>query len=214
MTVEPPDLPRLERGELKRSIESGDLRLDGIRVELEASEPILADRVRVSECDLRGLALGARDAPGLTLTDVALRDCDLSNVDGREGSLRRVEIHNSRLVGFGLAGGTAQDLRVMNSTLALASLAFAQLRNVIFDRVDLAEASFMEARLEHVEFVDCRLGGTDFRGATFKDCAIRGTSLDGVLGVDSLKGVPMRWPDVVASTAALALALGIAVEYD
>jgi uncharacterized protein YjbI with pentapeptide repeats len=72
----------------------------------------------------------------------------------------------------------------------------------------------MEARLDHVEFSDCRLAGTDFRGAMLSACAIRGSSLDGVLGIDSLRGVRMPWSDIVASVAALAAGLGIQVESD
>lgn len=188
--------------------------LDGALVEHEPSEPIRVDRVRVAESELRGLALEPTNVRGLQLRDVVMRDCDLSNVDGREGSLRRVEIHDSKLVGFGLAGGTAQDLRVANSTVALASFAFMRLRDVIFENVDLTEASFMKAQLEHVEFIDCRLSGTDFRDVTVKDCVIRGTPLDGVLGVESLRGVTMPWVDVVASAATLATGLGIIIESD
>jgi uncharacterized protein YjbI with pentapeptide repeats len=102
-----------------------------------------ADRVLVIESELRGVAIDAGDAPGLRISDAILRACDLSNVDGREGSLRRIEIHGSRLLGFGLAGGTVQDPRILDSSLALTSLAFAKLKDVIFERVDLAEASFM-----------------------------------------------------------------------
>jgi uncharacterized protein YjbI with pentapeptide repeats len=126
--------------------------------------------------------------------------------------MRRVQIQGSRLVGFGLAGGTIEDLLVVDSTLALASLAFSKLRNVVFERVDLAEASFMEARLEGVEFIDCKLVGADFRGAKQKRCAIRGTPIDGILGTDWLKGVLMPWGDVLASAPALATALGIIIE--
>jgi uncharacterized protein YjbI with pentapeptide repeats len=169
-------------------------------------------RIRVTESELRLVAVEANDVPGLRLSDVVLRGCDLSNVDGREGSLRRVEIHGCRLVGFGLAGGTVQDLRVLDGSLALASFAFSKLRNTVFERVDLAEVSFMEARLEAVAFIDCKLAGADFRGATLKACTIRGTPLDGILGIDCLKGVVMRWEDVLASAAALAAALGILVE--
>jgi uncharacterized protein YjbI with pentapeptide repeats len=188
--------------------------LDGALVELEPSETVRVDRVRVAESELRGLALEPKSTRGLELRDVVLRDRDLSNVDGAEGSLRRVEIHDSKLVGFGLAGGTAQDLWVANSTLALASFAFARLRSVVFESVDLTEASFMQAQLEHVEFMDCRLSGTDFRGVTVKDCAIRGTPLDGVLGVESLSGLTMPWQDVLASAATLATGLGIIIESD
>jgi uncharacterized protein YjbI with pentapeptide repeats len=190
------------------------LHLDGVDLEADARDYIQADRVQIVESRLSGLALAATHAPGLKLIDVVLRDCDLSNVDGREGSLHRVEVRQSRLVGFGLAGGIAQDLRVVESTLTLASFSFARLRNVIFDRVKLTDASFMEAQLERVEFVDCELDGCDFRSAKLKDCAIRGTSLEGVLGVESMNGLRMPWPDILGSAATLAAALGITVESD
>ena len=89
--------------------------------------------------------------------------CGLSNVDGREGLMTRVEMRRSQLVGFGFTRGEVRDLRVVDSSLQLASFTSATLHNVIFERVNLAEASFMDARLEAVAFVDCRLEGADFR---------------------------------------------------
>jgi uncharacterized protein YjbI with pentapeptide repeats len=82
----------------------------------------------------------------------------------------------------------------------------------VFERVKLTDASFMEARLERVVFVDCELTGSDFRGVRLKDCAIRGTSLERIRGVSSMKGLAMPWPDIVASAAALADGLGISIE--
>ena len=103
MTVEEPDLPRLERLLPQRPIAGGELLLNGALVEHDRQDPIRAHRVQISESELHGLALEATDAPGLRLSDVLLRDCDLSNVDGREGSLRRVDIRDSR--GCGLQPG-------------------------------------------------------------------------------------------------------------
>jgi uncharacterized protein YjbI with pentapeptide repeats len=214
ITVEPPDLPELNHGQLDSPGPDGDLIVDRLLVESQTSGPVRARHVRVTESELHGVVIDAGDTPGLQLGDVVLRACDLSNVDGREGSLRRVQIHGSRLVGFGLAGGTIQDLRVVDSTLALTSLAFSKLRNVVFERVDLTEAAFMEARLDGVEFIDCKLVGADFRGAEQKGCALRGTPIDGILGTDWLKGVLMTWADVLESAPALAAALGIIVESD
>ncbi len=79
-------------------------------------------------------------------------------------------------------------------------------------RVDLTEASFMEAQFERVIFTDCKLAGTDFRGVKLKGCTIRGKSLDGILGLDCLRGVTMPWVDLVDSAGALAAALGISIE--
>ena len=214
MTVDEPDLPQLERWLPRHPHPGGELLLDGVLVEHEGQDAIRADRVQISQSELHGLVLEATDAPGLRLSDVLLRDCDLSNVDAREGSLRRVNIRDSRFVGFGLTGGRAQDVKVTDSSLELASLAFAQLRNVVFERVKLSEASFMEARLESVEFIACELAGADFRRVELKGCSIRGSTLDGVVGVEYLKGLAMPWPDLLASTGALAAALGIIVKSD
>jgi uncharacterized protein YjbI with pentapeptide repeats len=210
--VQAPDLPRLEIAQLPLAQEVEDLELYGALIERDPGEALRTRRVRIRESELRGVVLDARDAPGLELIDVVLGDCGLSNVDGREGQIRRVEVARSRLVGFGLSEGKAQDLRVVDSSMELASFASAGLQNVVFERVNLTDASFMEARLEGVEFIDCRLTGTDFRGAKLTRCAIRGSSLEEVLGVDSLRGVRMPWADIVGSVGALAAALGIAVE--
>ncbi len=209
--LQAPDLPALEEGSLPAQGTTIDL--SGVMIAGDGVA-VRAERVRLRECELRGVVLAPGNVPGLTLADVILRDCGLSNLDGREGRLSRVEVRHSQLLGFGLSGGDVRDLRVVNSSLQLASFASATLRNVVFDGVNLAEASFMHARLESVAFVDCRLDGADFRHAKLAGCAIRGASLDGVLGVESLRGLRMPWPDVLASAGALAAALGIAVEPD
>ncbi len=209
--LQAPDLPELEEVSLPAAADAIDL--TGALVAGDGGA-VQAGRVRLRESELRGVVLEPGNVPGLTLADVIMRDCGLSNVDGREGRLARVEVHRSQLVGFGLSGGDVRDLRVLDSSLQLASFASATLRNVVFERVNLAEASFMHARLEAVAFVDCRLEGADFRHAKVAGCAIRGASLDGVLGVESLRGLRMPWPDVLASAGALAAALGIDVESD
>jgi uncharacterized protein YjbI with pentapeptide repeats len=191
----------------------GDLELSAARV--GASDgPLAARRVRVRESELDGVVFEPGNAPGLTLVDVVVRGCGLSNLDAREGLMSRVEIRGSQLVGFGFTRGEVRDLWVVDSSLQLASFASAKLTNVVFERVNLAESSFMDARLEAVAFVDCRLDGADFRRAFVSGSAIRGASLEGVLGVESLRGVRMPWADVIGSAGALAAALGIVVEHE
>lgn len=210
--MEPPDLPDLTRLPLESLLDLGELTLEGVIVEGADSVSVQARQIRIVESELRGVSLCGQDVPGAQLRDAVLHDCDLSNLDAREGSIRRVQVRGSRLVGFSLAGGEVRDLSVIDCTLRLSSFAFAKLRDVVFERVDLAEASFVEAQLDGVHFIDCELHGVDFRKAITKGCTIRGTSLDGVTGVESLKGITMPWVDVVASAATLASALGITVE--
>ncbi len=209
--LQAPDLPELEEVSLPAG--AGEIDLSGAAVTGDGSA-VQAGGVRVRESELRGVVLEPGNAPGLTLADVILRDCGMSNLDGREGRLSRVEVHRSQFVGFSLDRGDVRDLRVVDSSLQLASFASATLRHVVFERVNLSEASFMHARLEAVAFVDCRLDGADFRHAKLTGCAISGASLDGVLGVGSLAGLRMPWPDLLASAGALAAALGISIESD
>jgi uncharacterized protein YjbI with pentapeptide repeats len=204
-----PDLPELEPAEIGPE---GDLNLSGALVERAGTDAIRPARVRIRESELRNVVIETERVFGLELTDVIFRDGGLANVDARGGLLRRVEIERTRLVGFGLSDGDAADVLVSDCSLELASFAGATLRSVRFENVNLTDASFMHARLELVEFIDCRLAGADFRGAKVKTAAIRGASLDGVLGVESLRGVRMPWGDVLASAGALAAAIGITVE--
>lgn len=203
--IQAPDLPELER----QQIGDGDLNVSGALIEQDV---IRAGRVRITESELRGVVVEAPAAAGLTLVDVVLHDCGLANVDAREGRIRRVAAEHCRLVGLDVNGGEIGDLRVTDSSLELASFAGARLRDVSFEQVNLSEVSFQEARLEHVRFVGCELAGADFRGARCTACLIRGSSLNGVVGVDALAGVRMPWTDVVASAAALATTLGIEIE--
>jgi uncharacterized protein YjbI with pentapeptide repeats len=207
--LQAPDLSELE--EMSLPVAGGAIDLSGALVAGDGCA-VQAARVRLRESELRSVVFEPGNAPGLMLADVIMRDCGMSNVDGREGRLTRVELHRSQLVGFGLSRGDVRDVRVVDSSLQLASFASATLRHVVFERVNLTEASFMHARLESVAFVDCRLSGADFRHVRLAGCSILGASLDGVLGVESLRGLRMPWPDLVASAGALAVALGIDIE--
>jgi uncharacterized protein YjbI with pentapeptide repeats len=203
--VQAPDLPELAPAHLG----DGDLDLSGALVQ---GGSVRAGRVRIIESELRGVTIEAPAAAGLTLIHVVLRDCGLSNVDGREGVIRRVSALRCRLVGLDLNGGDISDLNIGDSSLELASFSGARLRNVSFHGVNLTEASFQEARLEGVEFIDCELAGADFRRARVSAAAIRGATLTDVIGVESLRGTRMAFGDVVASAVALATALGIEIE--
>ena len=211
--VDPPDLPELTPGRLTLSSD-GELALDGQRVSGEGGGPVEARRVVVAESELAAVALSPGRLGALRLTDVRLGDCDLSNLIAHGATLTRVEINRSRLLGFQATEATVRDLRVTGCAASLASFAHSNLRDVVFEGVNLEEASFLGARLTRVAFIDCTLVGADFRDADLSACTIRGASLDGVLGVPALRGVAMPWPDLVASTAALATALGIVIAPD
>jgi uncharacterized protein YjbI with pentapeptide repeats len=209
-----PRLPDLEARELSDGGELDELVLEEALVEHDGRDAVQTRHIHVQESVLRGLTIAGGAAKELMVRDTRLEDCDLSNLSARGGEIRRVEIANSRLVGFGISEGAIEDLRVLGGTMMLATLAQSTLRRVAFEHVNLREASFAETRLMSVTFDGCDLTGADFRGARLKDCTIRGSSLDAVAGVESLRGLTMPLADLIGSAEALAAALGIAVESD
>ena len=207
-----PLISQLEPCELPDGGELDELALSEALVERHGHGVLTARRIHVQESELRGVTLGEGVATELLLSDARLIGCDLSNIRARRGAIRRVELTDSRLVGFCLSEGRVEDLRVAGGTMMLCSFAHSTLRRVAFENVNLREAGFLETQLESVSFTGCDLTGADFRGVRLKECAIRGSSLDGVVGVESLRGLTMPWGDLVGSVGALAAALGIGVE--
>ncbi len=207
-----PLISQLEPCELPDGGELDELVLSEALVERHGRDALTTRRIHVQESELRGVTLGEGVATELLLRDARLNGCDLSNIRARRGAIRRVELTDSRFVGFSLSEGKVEDLRVAGGTMMLCSFAHSTFRRVAFENVNLREASFLETQLTSVSFSGCDLTGADFRGARLKECAIRGSSLDGIVGVESLRGLTMPWGDLVGSVGALAAALGIVAE--
>lgn len=75
----------------------------------------------------------------------------------------------------------------------------------------LSQSDFLDAALEAVRFHGCDMTGADIRGARLKRCELRGSRLEGLVGVESLRGAAMEWPEILDMAGAWAAALGIEV---
>jgi uncharacterized protein YjbI with pentapeptide repeats len=146
--VDPPDLPELQPRELGLD-DAGALRLDGAVVDATDAAPTdatptdpaptLVRRITIRESELRGVALQTPTGSALELRDVRLHGCDLSNTEARDATLWRVDVASSRLLGLRVPDSDVRELRVSDSSLVLATFAYARLRHVSFERVDLSE---------------------------------------------------------------------------
>lgn len=91
----------------------------------------------------------------------------------------------------------------------LATFAGTTFERTTFDGCRLVQADFREALLRSVRFDRCDLTQADFTLVRIDRCELHGCTLDGLVGVERLRGAAMPWPDVVANAALLAAALGI-----
>jgi uncharacterized protein YjbI with pentapeptide repeats len=164
------------------------------------------ERARLDDPDLPGLR-----ARGLRLTDVEIARGNLANSAAPELVLRRVAITGARLTGAQWSGGRIEDVAFRDCRIDLATFAGTTFERVAFEDCLLAQADFRAALLRSVRFERCDLTEADLAGVRIDRCELRGCTLDGLGGVERLRGAAMPWADIGGHAALLAEALGIRV---
>jgi uncharacterized protein YjbI with pentapeptide repeats len=167
--------------------------------------PRFEDEERVDELDLSG-----ERVRGLRLSDVVVRG-NLANSAAPELSLERVVVQGARLTGAQWTHGRIADAVFRDCRIDLATFAGTTFERVVFEGCMLAQTDFREALLRSVRFDHCDLTEGDLTGVRIDRCELRGCTLDGLGGVERLRGAAMPWGDVVGNAALLAAALGIRV---
>lgn len=143
------------------------------------------------------------------MIDCELGHCELANLDATRASLIRVVVEDSRATGLAFGEAALQDVVFRDCRIDLASFRFARLERVAFDGCVLREADFQEARCEAVAFQDCDLSGASFSGTSFADSEVCRCRLEGIRGIEGLRGVALEWDAILGLAPELAAALGI-----
>ncbi|GGN98330.1 pentapeptide repeat-containing protein [Nocardia rhizosphaerihabitans] len=148
-----------------------------------------------------------------TITESALRVCDLANVQADDSSMFETEIAHGRLTGVSWTAGVLRDVLIDSTRADMASFAESRLRTVVFRDCDLRQADFQRTEFRNVRFERCNLTGARFsdsrpqQNLRFEDC-----DLTGVYGLTALRGATIRGGDLESLAATLARELGITVE--
>lgn len=148
------------------------------------------------------------------VVDARIENSDFSNGRYLGSSLRRVELHLCRLTGAELAEATWIDVTVTECRLDLAGMRHATLERVVFRDCNLDEIDLAGARLKDVLFERCRLRAAMLVGATGERLELVACELEGLDGVEVLRGARMHWADVVENAALFARAVGIELVED
>ena len=188
-------------------IAGGVAKWEGVRVEGTPAEVAATGRAAFFDCDLDGLSL-AGERIELRLVDCTATALDLANTELPGLELTCSVLRDSRLVGAAL-GGVFRDVVVTDSLLDLASLRMCKLSRCEFRECSLAEAGLYAAELESVLFDGCDLTAADFSGATLATSELRRCEMQGIRGVEALRGARIPLADLLPITPLLADALGI-----
>jgi uncharacterized protein YjbI with pentapeptide repeats len=207
---EPRALP-IRRGALPLAgppeITNGVAKWEGVRVEGTPAEVAATGSAAFFDCDLDGLSL-AGERIELRLVDCTATALDFANAELPGLELTCSSLRDSRFVGATF-GGVFQDVVVGDCLLDLASLRMCTLSRCEFRDCSLAEAGLYAAELESVLFEGCDLTAGDLSGATFALCELNRCELQGIRGIEALRGACIPLADLVPITPLLADALGI-----
>jgi uncharacterized protein YjbI with pentapeptide repeats len=148
---------------------------------------------------------------GWHLVDTVVERGNLANLVARELTLNRVVFSGVRLTGVEWTRGRITDVVFRDCRIDLATFAGTTFDRVAFDGCLLGQAEFREALLRAVRFDHCDLTEADMTGVRLDGCELRSCTLDGMAGVERLRGAAMLWSDVVGHAGLFATALGIRV---
>jgi uncharacterized protein YjbI with pentapeptide repeats len=188
-------------------IVDGVAKWEGVRIAGTPREVAGVHGLAFFDCDLDGLSL-AGERRALRLVDCTATALDLANaqLDGLEVTCSTLA--ESRLVGAAL-GGLLRDVVLSDCLLDLASLRMAKLARCELRACSLTEADLYAAELESVLFEGCDLTGAHLSQAAFELCELRRCELQGVRGIEALRGAQIPLADLLPVTPLLADALGI-----
>jgi uncharacterized protein YjbI with pentapeptide repeats len=207
---EPRSLP-VRRGPLPVAgppeIAGGVAKWEGVRVEGTPAEIVTGRSAAFFDCDLDGLSLGGERVE-LRLVDCTASALDLANAELPGLEVTCSSVRDSRLVGAAL-GGVFRDVVLSGCVLDLASLRMCRFSRCVFRDCSLREAGFYAAELDSVLFEGCDLTGADLVGATFALSELQRCELQGIRGIEALRGARIALAELLPITPLLADALGI-----
>ena len=95
--------------------------------------------------------------------------------------------------------------------LDLVGLRMAKLERVVFRDCRMEECDLYQATLTDVLFERCELRRARFSGVKLKRVELRGCELEGLEGIEALRGARMPWNDVLQNAPLFASALGLEI---
>lgn len=213
MTIQPPRLPTEPEVLAGAALEDGTEWV-GVSVTGDVGGPTDLEDVEVATSHLVNVRLTGRRFERLRMVDVLIEDSELSGVSIAEGSWTRVELRRCRLSGMVASKLKASHVRLTDCRADGAMFRMTRWEQAELRDVDLRHADFYASTMAGVRLLGCDLTGADFTKAVMAGAALHGSTVEGLKGADSLRGVVIASDQVLALAAPMLVALGIAVDDD
>lgn len=156
-----------------------------------------------SDVELRNETLTGEDLGKIHVSGSKLIGCELSGASFAEADLWRVELRDCRMSGVVLDAARLRDVAFVGCKLDTATLRGVKAERVTFTDCVLREADLVGSSWSASAFLDCDLDGALVMEARLAGTRFRGSSVERVIGADSLRGI------VIAPDQALTLGLRV-----
>jgi uncharacterized protein YjbI with pentapeptide repeats len=174
----------------------------------------IADRVRLTRCELYRVVLTGAQLRGLALVDVLAVDCEFSGAFLHEARLQRVELRNCRMTGLVVTQSNLSHVRLVDCKLDEANFRVARADHVQMSGCSLIDVDFYEAVLTESALDGCDLRGSDFSKASVPGLRLGGSQLEGVRGGMSMGGAVIGGEQVVPLALSMFGQLRIEIQND
>lgn len=145
------------------------------------------------------------------VTDCDLRACNFTASKFPESSWHRVSIEGARCSGLQITNGILKNVDFKNCKLEMVNFRFSRLESVAFEDCVINDVDFYDAQLKNVEFVNCTINNVTFASARMVSVDISKSAVDGINGINSLRGVTMSYDQLMQLAPAFAAEAGIKI---
>ncbi len=176
------------------------------------------DELTAADAELRGArVVGAEwqrvEWERRAISGAVFEQVDLSSARWTDVKVERTRFTGCRLSGLAWSEGSLANVLFEDCRLDYASFRQVDLVGpVVFVNCTLTEVSVVGGRWRTVAVDSCRLAGMEFDGCDLRGADLRGNLLDGVRGVESLRGVTIGVEQVGQLANALVADLRITVD--
>lgn len=186
-----------------------ELRASHVALDWSGAAGVDARAMTLERARLQRPGLDGARLPMLSLDDTLVAGGSVANADLRDATWRRVELDRVRMTGARITDARLEDVVLRGCLLDLAALGGSRLRRVVFEECRLTGTDLQDLAAEDVVFDGCDLTEADLTGARFARTEMRDCTLDGTRGLEQLRGVGMRWEDVLRAAGPFAAHLGV-----
>jgi uncharacterized protein YjbI with pentapeptide repeats len=143
--------------------------------------------------------------------DCVFDSCNFTTSKFPESSWHRVLVNGARCSGLQMTNGIIRNVRFKNCKLEMVNFRLSRLENVIFEDCVIDDVDFYDAKLKNIEFINCSINEITFASARMVHVDISKSTVEGIRGINSLKGVSISYDQLMQLAPAFATEAGLKV---